>query len=98
MTSHPIRFVVVHPLLVRVTHWLNVVAMGVMIASGWQIYNASPLFFFTFPNWLTLGGWLGGAVAWHLAGMWLLLGNGLVYFAYGLRHSRLNRSTVDAKP
>ena len=56
----------------------------VMIGSGWQIYNASPLFAFTFPPWMTLGGWLGGAIAWHFAAMWLLAGNLRVYLGYGI--------------
>ena len=43
-----------------------------MIGSGWQIYNASPLFDFTFAKSITLGGWLGGAIQWHFAAMWLL--------------------------
>jgi thiosulfate reductase cytochrome b subunit len=59
--------------------------------SGWQIYDASPLFAFTFPAWMTLGGWLGGAIAWHLAAMWLLVGNGLVYVVYGLVGGRFRR-------
>ncbi len=57
----------VHPLVVRVTHWLGAAAMVCMIMSGWMIYDASPLFGFSFPRWATLGGWLGGAIAWHLA-------------------------------
>ena len=52
-----------------------------MIMSGWMIYNASPLFAFRFSFWATLGGWLGGAIEWHLACMWLLVGNGLVSMA-----------------
>jgi len=75
----------VHPLIVRVTHWVNAVAMLCMILSGWKIYDASPLFApLVFPGWATLGGWLGGAIAWHLAAMWLLVANGLLYVAYGL--------------
>jgi len=78
---------VIHPLIVRITHWINAFAMGCMIMSGWQIYNASPLFGFTFPPWATLGGWLGGAIAWHLAAMWLLVCNGVIYVVWGLvRH------------
>jgi len=73
----------VHPLVVRITHWVNVLAMLIMLASGWRIYNASPLFDFTFPRDLTLGGWLGGALQWHFAAMWLLALNGLVYLLYG---------------
>jgi len=65
-----VSLVVIHPLVVRVTHWLNAVAIVCMVMSGWRIYNASPLFGFSFPGWATLGGWLGGAIAWHLAAMW----------------------------
>ncbi|MFW0759192.1 cytochrome b/b6 domain-containing protein [Pseudomonas sp. H11T01] len=80
----------VHPLPVRLTHWINAVGMPCMIMSGWGIYNASPLFAFRFPHWSTLGGWLGGSIAVHLAVMWLLVVNGLIYLAYGLvsRHFR----------
>jgi thiosulfate reductase cytochrome b subunit len=82
----------VHPLAVRITHWVNVFAMLIMIASSWRIYNASPLFDFKFPRDLTLGGWLGGALQWHFAAMWLLVVNGLVYVAYGVvsRHFKSN--------
>jgi thiosulfate reductase cytochrome b subunit len=63
----------IHPLWVRITHWLNALAMIVMIGSGWQIYNASPIFDFTFPRSITLGGWLAGGIMWHFAAMWLLV-------------------------
>ena len=76
-----------HPLTVRVTHWINALAIAVMIASGWRIYNASPLFRFSFPDSLTLGGWLAGALQWHFAAMWLLVLNGLVYVTYGIEPS-----------
>ena len=66
----------IHPRWVRITHWINAVAMIVMIGSGWEIYNASPLFPFTFPKSITLGGWLAGALLWHFAAMWLLAING----------------------
>ena len=59
----PGRWVVVHPLIVRLTHWINAFAIVCMVMSGWQIYDASPLFAFRFPAWATLGGWLGGAIA-----------------------------------
>ena len=55
-----------------------------MIFSGWRIYNASPIFPFKFPVDLTLGGWLGGALQWHFAAMWVLALNGLAYLLYGL--------------
>jgi thiosulfate reductase cytochrome b subunit len=94
----PIRFLAVHPLVVRITHWLNAVAMICMIMSGWEIYNASPLFPFTFPRWATLGGWLGGAIAWHLAAMCLLVVNALAYFAYGLAGRHFLRSFLPLTP
>ncbi|NAT79845.1 cytochrome b/b6 domain-containing protein [Dickeya dadantii] len=74
----------VHPWPVRLTHWLNLLAMIGMFMSGWEIYNASPLFDFHFPQAMTLGGWLGGAIGWHLAVMWLLVGNGLLYVLWSL--------------
>src|SRR5215470_2878133 len=78
-------WVKVHPAVVRITHWINALAILVMVASGWRIYNASPLFeSFRFPRDFTLGGWLAGALQWHFAAMWLLAINGLVYLAYGI--------------
>src|SRR5262249_54046328 len=59
-----------------------------MIGSGWQIYNASPLFPFAFPPAITLGGWLAGALLWHFAAMWLLVVNGLVYLLLGIATGR----------
>lgn len=93
-----VPLLVIHPLIVRVTHWLNAVAIVVMIMSGWKIYNASPLFGFTFPGWATLGGWLGGAIAWHFAAMWLLVVNGLTYLVYGLAGRHFLRSFLPIGP
>jgi len=75
---------VVHPLFVRITHWINAFAAIAMLMSGVRIYNASPLYDFRFPPDLTLGGWLGGALAWHFAVMWLLVINGVLYLLYGI--------------
>ena len=79
LTLTPEQRQTVHPLWLRLTHWLNALAMLIMVTSGWRIYNASPLFNFSFLNELTLGGWLGGALQWHFAGMWLFGVNGLCY-------------------
>ncbi len=89
---------VIHPLWVRLTHWINAVAVVVMIGSGWQIYDASPLFPFVFPPAITLGGWLAGALLWHFAAMWLLAVNGLVYLALGLATGRFRRKLVPIRP
>lgn len=82
---------VIHPAWLRATHWINAVAMVVMIASGWRIYNASPLFPFLFPGEITLGGDLAGALLWHFAAMWVLAVNGLVYLTLGFVTGRFRR-------
>jgi len=86
----------VHPLVVRLTHWTNVVAVLIMVMSGWQIYNASPLFDFSFP--FTLGGWLAGALQWHFAAMWLLALNGAVYVLYGTLSGHFRRKLLPLSP
>ena len=80
----------IHPLWVRITHWINALAMMLMIGSGWQIYDASPLplFQFEFPTSITLGGDLPTGLAWHFAAMWLLAANGIVYVGLGLASGR----------
>jgi thiosulfate reductase cytochrome b subunit len=79
----------IHPAWMRVTHWLNAIAFVIMVMSGWKIYNASPIFSFKFPGEITLGGWLGGAIQWHFAAMWLFAINGLVYLALNIFSGRL---------
>jgi len=89
----------IHPRWVRVTHWLNAFAILIMIASGWQIYDASPLFrFLVFPTHLTLGGWLAGALLWHFAAMWLLMINGAVYVTLGIATGRFRRKLFPIRP
>jgi thiosulfate reductase cytochrome b subunit len=89
----------IHPWPVRLTHWLNAFGMTCMFMSGWAIYNASPLFAFRFPPSFTVGGWLGGALAWHFAVMWLLFFNGLIYVLYGLfsRHFKRDLLPITVK-
>ncbi|WP_374047226.1 cytochrome b/b6 domain-containing protein [Pseudomonas atacamensis] len=83
-----------HPWPVRFTHWINAACMVCMFMSGWAIYNASPLFSFRFPVSLTVGGWLGGALAWHFAFMWLLLINGAIYVLYGFVSRHFKRDLL----
>ncbi len=72
--------------------------MILMIMSGWQIYNASPLFDFNFSSSITLGGWLGGALLWHFAAMWLLMVNGLVYVVLGFATGRFRKKLLPITP
>jgi thiosulfate reductase cytochrome b subunit len=88
----------IHPRWVRITHWINALAMIVMIGSGWEIYNASPLFGFVFPGSITLGGWLAGALLWHFAAMWVLAINGVVYVVLGLVTGRFRRKLLPIRP
>ena len=88
----------IHPLVVRITHWVNVLAVLIMITSGWSIYNASPLFSFEIPYQITLGGWLAGALQWHFAGMWLFAINGLVYLTYGIVSGHFRRKLLPISP
>jgi thiosulfate reductase cytochrome b subunit len=89
---------IIHPAWVRVTHWINAIAILVMIGSGWQIYDASPLFDFTFPSEIALGNWLAGAIMWHFAAMWVLVINGIVYVTLGLVTGRFQRKLLPIYP
>ena len=92
-TSTPI-----HPLWLRVTHWINAIAVVLLVMSGWRIYNASPLFGFRIPTEITLGGWLGGALQWHFAAMWLLGVNGVIYLLGNIASGRLWRKFLPLTP
>jgi thiosulfate reductase cytochrome b subunit len=98
-SAAPSKVKVIQPVWVRILHWVNAFAMILMIMSGWQIYNASPLFDdFTFSKTITLGGWLGGALLWHFAAMWILMVNGLIYLALGLATGRFRRKLLPITP
>ena len=98
MEAAQAQWVKVHPLIVRVTHWINAFGILIMVASGWRIYNASPLFPFRIPNELTLGGWLAGALQWHFAAMWLLVINGIAYVTYGIVSGHFRRKFFPLTP
>ncbi|MCW3477987.1 cytochrome b/b6 domain-containing protein [Neisseriaceae bacterium JH1-16] len=89
----------IHPVWVRLCHWLNALAAILMVLSGWRIYDASPVFKgFVIPPAITLGGWLGGALQWHFAAMWLLFFNGLIYLGLNLATGRLFRKFFPLSP
>ena len=97
MTTMPADMTI-HPGWVRACHWINALAILAMIGSGWQIYNASPLFSFEFSKHIALGQWLGGALLWHFAAMWLLVVNGLVYLALGIATGRFQHKLLPIRP
>jgi len=88
----------IHPRWVRICHWINALAILVMVGSGWQIYNASPLFGFVFPREIALGNWLAGALLWHFAAMWVLVVNGIVYVTLGIVTRRFRRKLYPIRP
>ena len=87
--ARPTRPPPVFPAWLRLTHWLNALGVILMVMSGWRVYNASPFFGFVFPEPITLGGWLGGALLWHFAAMWIVVVNGLLYLLANLVTRRL---------
>lgn len=89
---------IIHPAWLRTTHWLNALAVVVLAMSGWRIYNAAPFFDFEIPRAITLGGWLGGAIQWHFAAMWLLAANGILYLALNIATGRLLRKFFPLSP
>jgi thiosulfate reductase cytochrome b subunit len=92
------RATITHPAWLRAMHWTNAAAMIVMVLSGWQVYDASPIFDFRFPHSITLGGWLGGGLLWHFAAMWVLMLNGILYLTFGLASGRFRRKLFPISP
>lgn len=104
------RDVQVHPALLRTAHWALALAVVVMVGSGWRIYNTSPIFPFNFPTWMTLGGsaqrslvWnndpgVANAIAWHLAGIWLLGVSFLLYVLHGVISGHFRRDFLPVRP
>ena len=89
---------VIHPAWLRAMHWLNAIAVLILLTSGWRIYNATSFFGFSVPKAITLGGWLGGALQWHFAAMWVLAINGLLYLGLNLFTGRLARKFWPLSP
>jgi thiosulfate reductase cytochrome b subunit len=84
-----------HPLAIRVMHWINALTMIVLIMSGWAIYNDEVIFgWLHFPSWMTMGGGPEGALQWHFLAMWILVANGIAYLAYGFSTGRFRRKLL----
>lgn len=84
-----------HPAPVRIMHWINAVAIFIMIGSGWKIYNDEVIFgWLHFPEWLTIGKWAQHGLQWHFFGMWIFVLNGLAYLIYGFATGRFRRNLV----
>jgi len=79
-----------HPAVVRLCHWLSALAVTILVASGLEVFAAFPSFgdkvpqrdLFIPPDIVRLGGWLGGALQWHVTFAWVLITTGFVYTIY----------------
>ena len=80
-------------------HWINAVAIFIMIGSGWKIYNDDVIFgFLHFPDGVVIGKWAQYGLQWHFFGMWIFVLNGLAYFAYGIAGGRFRRKLFPISP
>jgi thiosulfate reductase cytochrome b subunit len=81
-----------HPLPLRIMHWINAVAIFIMIGSGWKIYNDDILFsFLRFPDSIVIGKWAQYGLQWHFFGMWIFVLNGIAYLSYGIVTGRFRQ-------
>ncbi len=88
-----------HPLPLRIMHWINAIAIFIMIGSGWKIYNDDVIFgFLHFPDWLVIGKWAQYGLQWHFFGMWIFVLNGLAYLTYGIVTYRFRRKLFPISP
>lgn len=100
-----------HALITRITHWINLICLTVLLMSGLQIFNAHPMLHwglkgsdfdpvlvrFHFPKWATIPSWqdLATGRLWHFFFAWLFVTNGLVYLIHGVFSGHFLR---DLKP
>jgi Ni/Fe-hydrogenase b-type cytochrome subunit len=92
LKGKPATIALEHPFIVRLCHWLNAIALFVLIGTGLRIFDAFPAFsqkipqhdVIHVPGWMTIGGWLGGALRWHFTFMWIFVGTGALYIVYQL--------------
>jgi thiosulfate reductase cytochrome b subunit len=88
-----------HPAPIRTMHWINALAIVLLIGSGWKIYNDEVLFgWLHFPDWMTFGVWAQHGLQIHFFAMWLLMINGLCYLAYGFFTGRFRRKLLPIWP
>ena len=97
-----------HPGVVRLTHWINVAAIAVLLTSGANILAAHPhlywglkstfadpwLSFPAIPEWVMLPPWrdLAQGRRWHFFFAWVFVVNGLIYLTYSVISGRLRQT------
>ena len=88
----PVHVRRLHPLPIRIMHWINAIAIFIMVGSGWKIYNDEVIFgWLHFPEAITIGHYAQHGLQWHFFGMWIVVINGLAYLTYGLATGRFKQ-------
>jgi thiosulfate reductase cytochrome b subunit len=88
-----------HPWPVRIMHWINALAIFIMIGSGWKIYNDDILFgILRFPDAIVIGKWAQYGLQWHFFGMWIFVLNGIAYLCYGVVSGRFWQKLFPVSP
>ena len=92
VTSTPRNERLLHPLPLRIMHWINAVAIFIMIGSGWKIYTDDVIFgILHFPDSVVIGKWAQYGLQWHFFGMWIFVLNGIADLSYGIATGRFRR-------
>ena len=80
-------------------HWINALAIFIMIGSGWKIYNDDVIFgWLHFPDSVVIGKWAQYGLQWHFFGMWIFVINGLCYLGYGITTGRFRQKLFPISP
>ncbi len=89
----------IHPLWLRLMHWANATSVVLLVMSGWRIYDATHFMFgLRIPTQWTIGGWLGGAIQWHFAAMWILVVNAVLYIVMSIATRRFGSQFLPVGP
>lgn len=102
-----------HSVATRVTHWINALALALLLMSGLQIFNAHPALYWgdistfdaplfapgEFPGWATIPSYqsLAAGRLWHFFFAWVLVINGLAYLLASLASGHLGRDLVPTR-
>jgi thiosulfate reductase cytochrome b subunit len=103
-------FIKRHSILTRITHWVNVLCLTLLLMSGLQIFNAhsaldwgsssnfeNPIISVgTFPGWATIPSYqdLGGGRLWHFFFAWVFFINGAIYLSAAILSRHLSRDLI----
>jgi thiosulfate reductase cytochrome b subunit len=107
-------FVMRHSVLTRITHWVNVLCLTLLLMSGLQIFNAHSALYWgssssfekplisigAFPGWATIPSYqdLGSGRLWHFFFAWVFVINGALYLSASILGRHLSRDLIPTFP